>query len=505
MGEVKDRRLSRQEKQAVRRFLQRARDFCCLLDGRTPVTAKEFPLAATAALTDLCLAALRLPDVDPDDDPDYSEGRPGWPALSYMHLLRQLEEKMGRCVRYRFIHDPFAEEADEEPCMSSLEDDLDSIYHDLTDDRAADAIGWDSWSLERIWQWKFDFMSHWGNHAYAALYPLKWIVDEQYADWDEDEEPDEEDDDDGGDETGPEEAGWMRTAGLYLLRQVNRLFPLPRHPFNLAERGEMTYAEWQLEQGERTIAFYLPFADAETMFAGKRVLDIGCGAGGKTLFYARCGAEEVVGVDLVEEHLRQARELAERLGLAGRASFVLGDAVHLDFITEGSFDTIIANDLVEHLDYPGATLVECAHVLRPGGRLYLNFPPYYHPYGAHLSDAIGIPWVHALASERLLVQLYKELVREFPDGEQRIALRTGSPDGRRLTYINKMTVARFRRLLRRLPPMLEVLYYREVPLRPFLALPARLPGLKEFLVKMVVCVLGKVEQDDGNARDWRWL
>ena len=35
--------------------------------------------------------------------------------------------------------------------------------------------------------------------------------------------------------------------GYKLLEQINRLFPLPVHPFNLQNDGVTTYAKWQYE------------------------------------------------------------------------------------------------------------------------------------------------------------------------------------------------------------------------------------------------------------------
>ncbi|MBR6603221.1 MAG: class I SAM-dependent methyltransferase, partial [Clostridia bacterium] len=61
-----------------------------------------------------------------------------------------------------------------------------------------------------------------------------------------------------------------------ILMAVNKLFPLPLHPFNTQAEGGMSYAEWQYERGEDTIKFYLEYTDKETMFGGKDVLDVGC-------------------------------------------------------------------------------------------------------------------------------------------------------------------------------------------------------------------------------------
>lgn len=278
--------------------------------------------------------------------------------------------------------------------------------------------------------------------------------------------------------------------GVSLLKTVNRLFPLPQHPFNLQNDGVKTYAEWQFEKGRDTVAFYLQYTDLSEMFEGKNVLDIGCGAAGKTLFYASCGVEHITGMDIVPYYREEAETLAQKLGLADRFTFVLGDAAATDF-EEHSFDTIIMNDAMEHVDEPEKVLSECLRILKPGGRLYINFPPYDHPYGAHLSDVIGIPWVHRFFTEKTLISGYKELVSSLPDGQSRIDFRISKRENGEeyFSYINHMSIRRFRGILKKLK--LSPVYLREVPLRSFLRPLAKFALTKEAFVKMVVCVIEK--------------
>jgi SAM-dependent methyltransferase len=66
-------------------------------------------------------------------------------------------------------------------------------------------------------------------------------------------------------------------------------------------------------------------------FAGKRVLEIGCGLGPDGAQFARAGAE-YVGVDLTQAALDLARENFEVRGLPGQ--FVRVDAEQLPFRTE---------------------------------------------------------------------------------------------------------------------------------------------------------------------------
>ncbi|MBS5165718.1 MAG: methyltransferase domain-containing protein [Butyricicoccus sp.] len=274
------------------------------------------------------------------------------------------------------------------------------------------------------------------------------------------------------------------------LLALNRLFPLPVHPFNLQNEGKESYAMWQYERGANTIAFYTERYTPEEMFRDKVVLDVGCGAGGKTMYYASQGVAKIVGMDIVSHYQEEAEALARQLGYADRFTFVAGDAAQTGF-EANSFDTIIMNDAMEHVDRPDLVLAEVRRILKPGGRLYVNFPPYYHPFGAHLSDLIAIPWVHMFFSEDTLVAAYKELCKTVPDGDNRIAFRISkNAQGKEyFSYINHMTIKRFDGL--RAQAGLKQAYYREVPLRGFLKPFAKLPLLKECFVKMVVCVFEK--------------
>lgn len=97
-----------------------------------------------------------------------------------------------------------------------------------------------------------------------------------------------------------------------------------------------------------------------------RVLDVGCARGaGADLLRAR-GASAISGIDNDPAFVTEARERYDEV--------VLG-SVPEDIIWEpGSFDTVLAYDVLEHLVDPWGTAQRLAGLLRPGGQLHLSLP-----------------------------------------------------------------------------------------------------------------------------------
>lgn len=277
------------------------------------------------------------------------------------------------------------------------------------------------------------------------------------------------------------------------LLSVNKLFPEIPHPFNMRTAGTKSYPEWEFERGADTLKNYMRAdcaKDESFILSGLKILDIGAGAAGKSVYYLTHGAAHVTAIDILPDYKDEAEAFAKRLGVGEKFTYAVGDAAKLPF-EDASFDAVIMNDAFEHVREPEKVLCEIGRVLRDKGRVYINFPPYNHPYGAHLSDTIRIPWVHLFFSEETLVSAYKLSVKKLPDGDARVKFRI-SKDARGneyFSYINKMTLKRFENI--RKNSTLTELYYNEIPLRPYLSVLARNNLTREAFVKCAVCILEK--------------
>jgi len=101
-----------------------------------------------------------------------------------------------------------------------------------------------------------------------------------------------------------------------------------------------------------------------------RVLELGCGTGGLALAL-RKRSVDVVAIDIASRWLVVAERRLKDAGLD--AGFHAANAEDIPW-PDASFDTVVADSLIEHLDDPVRMLSEARRVLRPGGKLLLWSP-----------------------------------------------------------------------------------------------------------------------------------
>ncbi len=154
-------------------------------------------------------------------------------------------------------------------------------------------------------------------------------------------------------------------------------------------------------------------------FSPRRILDVATGTGDLALAMARCipGAR-ILGVDLSEGMLDEARRKAVERGMDERIVLEAGDAEHLEVAT-ASIDAVTVAFGVRNFGDMEAGLREMVRVLRPGGRLVVLefstptnplFRWIYRQYSHLLLPRIG----GMISRDRRAYEYLPDSIEEFP-------------------------------------------------------------------------------------------
>jgi SAM-dependent methyltransferase len=164
--------------------------------------------------------------------------------------------------------------------------------------------------------------------------------------------------------------------------------------------GGKGYYEYELEVGRSIV---LPWLAKRMELEGLDVGDFGCHAGGVLQALREGGGiASGQGFDLDERAIRESPFPEDE-----RFRLQVGNVLDLD---DRTYDLILLRDVLEHVPERERIVDVCARTLRPGGRLFVSFPPYYSPFGGHQHVAANwtklAPYLHLLP-ERLFMRLVK--------------------------------------------------------------------------------------------------
>jgi len=113
----------------------------------------------------------------------------------------------------------------------------------------------------------------------------------------------------------------------------------------------------------------LNWIDGHAGLRGKKVLDVGCGAGILSEAMALRGAQ-VTGIDAGAEQLEVARAHAAETGLAIPYHHTTAEAFAEHHA--GAFDVVTCMEMLEHVPDPESALAALARLTAPGGRVFLS-------------------------------------------------------------------------------------------------------------------------------------
>ncbi len=274
-----------------------------------------------------------------------------------------------------------------------------------------------------------------------------------------------------------------------------------------------TAADWQAYGAWRDRQLTQEFDEqfgAETA-RGKEVLDFGCGDGQLSVALMKRGAKRVHGVDLDEQGLARFADRLRREGDGALPTFSRSESGERIDLPDESFDAICCFDVMEHVMAYREIVREWRRILRPGGRVYISWQPYWHPFGHHSSDWIPIPWVHVFLRDPELNEVCARVV-DWPDFQP--SVWDQNPDGTRINrfrvagagdnFLNKLTTGEFERVCRSSELSIVRREFRPFSLpQPFKGISlmgTKIPVVRDYFTGYAIYELARRDEEASEAR-----
>jgi SAM-dependent methyltransferase len=223
-----------------------------------------------------------------------------------------------------------------------------------------------------------------------------------------------------------------RTGGAFVpARSCVTSYPLHLIERTLEAKGAYVVDEIMRDEASLYVQNHFKWAifsyvDGDS-FAGRRLLDFGCGAGASIMVLSRMlpGNTEFVGAERVPGVIELARERARWYGIENRTAFLLSPEPDKLPDGIGGVDFVLLSAVFEHL-LPAerhSVLPLLWRHLKPGGILFLNQTPYrWFPVERHTT---GLPLINYLPDALALWTARRCSKRVRPDEKWSDFLRRG--------------------------------------------------------------------------------
>jgi arsenite methyltransferase len=209
---------------------------------------------------------------------------------------------------------------------------------------------------------------------------------------------------------------------------------MPDKPPTPDEKLQLEFNRWAAEgEGEKMERHHLDITGKTirlmNLRPGERVLDLGCGSGWATRLIARLvgdgpeGFGQVVGLDVSDEMVRQAREASKDFE---NILYVWGSAQQIPW-EENFFDKVLSVESFYYYADQDRALMELFRVMAPRGRLFILINLYKdNRYSLQWVDKLKVP-VHVRSSDEYVALLKKHAFENVE--ARRIPDDTPTPDG----------------------------------------------------------------------------
>jgi 2-polyprenyl-3-methyl-5-hydroxy-6-metoxy-1,4-benzoquinol methylase len=174
------------------------------------------------------------------------------------------------------------------------------------------------------------------------------------------------------------------------------------------------------EQVYTTEKYVIAFINkAMVVDPGISVLEIGCGEGGNLKPFLDIGCR-ITGIDLSRSKIDNALKFFSDHPNASKATFIVKDIYLAEKELTEKYDLIIMRDVIEHIHDQMRFMGYVKRFLKPGGKFFIAFPPWYNPFGGHQqvsgSKVLSkLPYYHLLPKS-----LYKFVLKTGGESAEKI-------------------------------------------------------------------------------------
>jgi 2-polyprenyl-3-methyl-5-hydroxy-6-metoxy-1,4-benzoquinol methylase len=176
------------------------------------------------------------------------------------------------------------------------------------------------------------------------------------------------------------------------------------------------------EQIYTTEKYVIPFIDeVKKVTSDCSVLEIGCGEGGNLVPFLEIGCQPMIGVDLSESKINDAKIYFKKYGQKGESVQFLYDDIYKSGPEKlGKFDIIILRDVIEHIHDQKEFMDYMRGFIKENGVVFFGFPNWLMPFGGHQQICRSkylsmLPYFHLLPGF-----LYKAILKVFGESNSTI-------------------------------------------------------------------------------------
>ena len=245
------------------------------------------------------------------------------------------------------------------------------------------------------------------------------------------------------------------------------------------------------EQSYTTEKFVTPFInEILPVTADLKVAEVGCGEGGNLVPFLDMGCS-VTGIDLSEFKLSLAESFFKDHPFNKNLELIRSDIFDIRDDKGFKYDLIIMRDTLEHIPNQYLLLEHLKSLLKPGGKMFIAFPPWIMPFGGHQQICESrflskLPYFHILPPA-----LYRLILKSF--GESRAMmdeLMNIKETGISLQKFKRIVAKAGFRIEKQTSYLINPNYYVKFGLQPR-ELPAflNIPYVRDFFVTTFYCIL----------------